>query len=112
MSEISSVYLERMPDVFRRTGDPRATWYRKSKLGLVTPPIKLSERSSAVPSNETDAIIAARVAGKSQEEIRSLVKRLIAERAERFARIAAHTGTAAANTAKADANSKPPAAAA
>jgi len=78
----TNVYILRLPVVCERTGDPRSTTYRKIKQGLMVPPIKLSERSSGWPSNEIDALIAARISGKSEAEIRELVSRLVNARVD------------------------------
>jgi prophage regulatory protein len=53
------------------------------RRGVLTPPIKLSQgptTPSVWPEREIDAIIEARIAGKSDEDLRSLVARLAAER--------------------------------
>lgn len=65
----------------------RAKYANRSKSGiyqdianeLFVPPVKVG-RSSAWPVHEVDAIIAARVAGKSDDEIRALVKSLVVAR--------------------------------
>ncbi|OQX19914.1 MAG: transcriptional regulator, partial [Desulfobulbaceae bacterium A2] len=44
--------------------------------GLWTKPVSLGERSVGWPDNEVTAINEARIAGKSEEEIRALVIRL------------------------------------
>lgn len=50
--------------------------------GLLTRPLKLSTRCARWPSREIEAIQAARIAGKSDDEIRALVDRLHAARAQ------------------------------
>ena len=72
--------LSRRP-VCGRTGDSKSTHYSNIQKGLMTPPVKYG-RSSRWPDYEVDRIIAARIAGKSEEEIRALVTRLVAERQE------------------------------
>lgn len=54
----------------------RATIYAWIADGLLTPPIKLGSKSSAWPASEVNAILAARIAGKSDVEIRALVVEL------------------------------------
>lgn len=72
----------RLPAVVQRTGKSRSSVYRDVDLGLITPPINIGERSIGWPSNEIDAVVSARIAGKSSDEIRVLVKKLIAQRVQ------------------------------
>lgn len=77
--------LLRLPAVMERTGLARPTVYLRAKQGLFPRPVKLGSRMAAWPENEVTAINAARIAGKSDDEIRQLVARLERERAERAA---------------------------
>lgn len=63
-------------------GTPNSTWYEWITRGLMTPGIALGWRSVGWPAHELDAIAAARIAGKSEEEIRALVRDLVAARAK------------------------------
>jgi len=63
-------------------GMSRSTLYLRIQQGLMTPPVKLGERSTAWPEYEVSAINAARISQKSEEEIRELVARLYRSRAE------------------------------
>jgi prophage regulatory protein len=72
--------LLRLPAVISATGLARPTVYLRIKNGLFVRPVKLSERAVAWPSNEVAAIIAARIAGKSDNEIRELVTQLEQQR--------------------------------
>lgn len=74
--------LLRLPAVMERTGLARPTVYLRAKQGLFPRPVKLGSRMAAWPENEVAAINAARIAGKSDDEIRELVARLERERAE------------------------------
>lgn len=58
----------------------RSTFYQNIKLGLMTPPVSLSVHSVAWPEHEIDAINKARVASKSDAEIKLLVLDLIDQR--------------------------------
>ena len=58
-----------------------ASIYGLIREGLWTPPVKIGERSSGWPSQEVLSINSARIAGQSDEQIRELVKKLIAKRA-------------------------------
>jgi prophage regulatory protein len=54
--------------------------YRCVKEGTLPPPVKLSTRSSAWVEDEIAAVNEARIAGKSDDELRRLVARLVARR--------------------------------
>ena len=51
-------------------------------MGLFTKPVPIGQRSVGWPDYEVVAINAARIAGKSEAEIRELVNRLHAKRTE------------------------------
>lgn len=66
------------------TGIPTSSWYDLVTAGLATPAVKLSKYTAGWPYTELAALNAARIAGKSEDEIRALVKRLVAARAHAF----------------------------
>lgn len=66
------------------TGVTQSTWYEQIAAGLAPPPIKLGRSAAAYPHRELLALNAARIAGKSDQEIRKLVQRLVAERVRAF----------------------------
>ena len=71
--------LERINTVIDRSGLKRATIYRDVAAGLFPPPVKIG--STAVwPHDEVSAINKARLAGKSDDEIRTLVADLKRQR--------------------------------
>jgi prophage regulatory protein len=72
--------LYRRPIVEQATGDSRSTLYRKIKKGLFTKPVQIGGERVAWPANEVQAINQARIAGKSDEEIKTLVVELEAAR--------------------------------
>jgi prophage regulatory protein len=72
----------RLPAVCNATGMARPTVYLAIKRGLFPPPVKLSIRASAWPELEVRQWQAARIAGKSDAEIRVLVASLEAQRTE------------------------------
>jgi prophage regulatory protein len=61
---------------------PKPTLYDHIKKGLLPPPIKLSIRSAVWIIAEIEAVNRARIAGKSNEQIRELVTALVAARSE------------------------------
>ncbi len=72
----------RLPAVRAETGyRSHTTIYNRIKAGLFTRPVALGARSVGWPSNEVEAINAARIAGQSEAEIRELVQALHAQRA-------------------------------
>lgn len=73
--------LLRKPAVLQRYGRGNSTLHLDINRGLFVPPVSLGARCSAWPSDEVDAIINARVAGQTDDQIRALVKRLVAARA-------------------------------
>ncbi len=73
----------RMPAVKAETGHrSHASIYNAINAGLFTKPVPIGQRSVGWPLNEVQAINAARIAGKSETEIRELVSRLHAKRIE------------------------------
>lgn len=72
--------LLRLPAVIERTGLSRASIYLHVHKGVMTPPVKIGDRSAAWPEAEIDAINAARIAGKSEAEIQALVSGLQRQR--------------------------------
>jgi prophage regulatory protein len=72
----------RLAKVLDVMGMSRSTLYLRIRQGLMTPPVKLGERSAAWPEHEVSAINAARISQKSEEEIRELVARLYRRRVE------------------------------
>jgi prophage regulatory protein len=74
-----------MPAVKAETGHrSHASIYNAIKDGLFTSGVAIGQRSRGWPADEVKAINAARIAGKSDAEIRELVKRLHAQRTELF----------------------------
>ncbi len=76
--------LVREPDRKKFTGIPTSTWYDLVTDGLAPPAVKLSKYTSAWPFSELTALNAARIAGKPDDEIRKLVKRVVAARESAF----------------------------
>lgn len=73
-------HLLRLPQVSHMTGEKRSTLYLRVSQGLFPKPVKIGVRASAWPDDEVAAINAARIAGKSDAEIRRLVVNLESER--------------------------------
>lgn len=63
--------------------------YDAINAGEMTPPVKLHNRMCAWPAHESDAILRAKIAGRSKEEIRQLVRELVEQRKAAAERVAA-----------------------
>ncbi len=70
----------RIPAVKSQSGYSRSTIYLRISQGLWTKQISLGPRCIGWPANEVAALNAARIAGKTDEEIRALVVKLEAAR--------------------------------
>lgn len=81
--------LIRLPRLLAKTGLPKTTIYDGIREGLLTRGVSIGARAVAWPEHEVDAINAARIAGKSDAEIRDLVQRLMAKRATALEGLAA-----------------------
>ncbi len=63
------------------TGRKPASIYRAIAAGLFPPSVDIGPRQKGWPAHEIEAINMAMVAGKSDEELRELVKRMVSDRA-------------------------------
>lgn len=72
--------IQRLPTVKAATGLSRSSVYGHISQGLFPKPIQISCRAVGWLSHETDAILSARIAGKSDDEIRELVIELTNQR--------------------------------
>lgn len=71
----------RLPTVKAKTGLSRSTIYLRIAQGVFTHPVSLGARAVGWPAHEVAALNAARIAGKSEAEIRELVAKMEAARA-------------------------------
>lgn len=72
----------RLPAVLRERGRSRSAHYLDIQQGLFTLPVAIGARAVGWPADELAALNAARIAGKSDSEIRALVAKLQAARKE------------------------------
>lgn len=72
--------IYRLPVVKAESGLSRSTIYLRISQGLWTKPVRLGARAVGWPSGDVSAINTARIAGKTNEEIRALVAKLEAAR--------------------------------
>jgi len=75
-----SYTILRLPVTLERRGRSRSSHYADIKNGLFVKPVQIGLRAVGTPEDEVDALNAARIAGKSDEEIRALVVKLEAAR--------------------------------
>lgn len=70
----------RMPRIQEIRGRSRSSHLRDIKQGLYTTPVRLGPQAVGWPESEVAALNSAVIAGKSEAEIRELVKSLHAKR--------------------------------
>jgi prophage regulatory protein len=70
----------RLPTVKQESGLSRSTLYLRINQGLWTKPISLGGRAVGWPASEVSTLNSARIAGKTDDEVRVLVKALEADR--------------------------------
>ena len=70
----------RLPTVLAESGYSRSTIYQRIRQALWPKPVSLGPRAVGWPAREVAALNAARIAGKSDDEIRALVVQLEAAR--------------------------------
>lgn len=68
-----STTILRLPVVLRERGRSRSAHYLDMQQGLFTRPVQIGARAVGWPANELTILNAARIAGKSDDEIRRLV---------------------------------------
>lgn len=66
----------RLPAVLLQRARSRSSHYLDIENGLFTPPVHIGARAVGWPADEVSALNAARIAGKSDVEIRALVATL------------------------------------
>jgi len=79
---MATASLLKRPAVQQRTGKGKTKLYADIADGTFPKPVRIGPRAVAQPDSEVDAINAARIAGKSEDEIRELVTELHQKRTE------------------------------
>ncbi|MFT6874909.1 MAG: prophage regulatory protein [Granulosicoccus sp.] len=80
MVSVKTVRIMRPPEYRRQLGITKSGEYRARHERLLPPPIQLGPRSIGLPAHEVDIIIAARIAGTTDDGMREIVSRLVAAR--------------------------------
>lgn len=75
-----TITIQRLPAVAHSCGLSRSTIYLRISQGLWPKPVALGPRAVGWPDTEVAAINAARIAGKTDDEIRQIVANLEAAR--------------------------------
>jgi prophage regulatory protein len=70
----------RLRQVTEALGLKKSTIWARVKAGLLPPPVRIGERAVAWPSSEVSIVISAYIAGCSTEDVKALVRSLVAER--------------------------------
>lgn len=78
-----AITIQRLIKARDSLGVSRSTFYLQIAEGLITKPVQIGARAVGWPSNEIEAILNARIAGKTQPEIKALVKELESQRAQK-----------------------------
>ena len=76
-----SLAMLRVPMLCKAHGKGKSTLYREIVDGFMPPLVHIGPRATALPEHESDAILRARIAGQSDDQIRALVVELVAARA-------------------------------
>lgn len=87
---MKAIRLLPFPQVQGRTNDCKAQTYALINNGLFPPPVKIG-RKSVWPENEVEAVVAARIAGASVDELRQLIENLVAQRRTRYEALTARS---------------------
>lgn len=76
--------VARISDAQKALSCSRTAIYRDIKKNLLPPPFRLGDRAVGWPYTEISLIQAARCAGKSDDEIKTIVKQLVDARSDLF----------------------------
>lgn len=76
----TTIVFYRRPAVSKITGKARTTLYRNIQEGLFPKPVQIGGDRVAWPSNEIEALNKARMANKTDDEIRAMIIDLEAAR--------------------------------
>lgn len=81
MTTKTIIRMERLAQARGRLGVSESTFYNFIHAGLLPPGVPVGGRVVGWPSHELDAILAARLNGADDVQVRSLVQKLVADRA-------------------------------
>ncbi|MBR6001170.1 MAG: AlpA family phage regulatory protein [Oxalobacter sp.] len=75
-----SYLLLRLPEASKCLGLPSSSFFELRKQELIPPPVSLGKRRVAYVASEIEEVAKAFIQGKSEEEIRGLVRNLVRAR--------------------------------
>lgn len=76
----SIIEFRRSAEAIRRSGLKKTAYYGQIKRGLQMPMVAIAGRAVGVAAHEQDAILAARLAGQTDDQIRAIIAALLAAR--------------------------------
>jgi len=74
------IQIVRKPEVLNQFGFSRSVLYDRINNGLMPPPISLGSRAVGYLQHELDAVMTYIIAGRPNNEIKLLIKNMLAER--------------------------------
>ena len=80
MKSTNANYMWRLAQVEEAIGYKKSTIWQRVKDGLLPPPVRIGPGAVRWPSNEIHRIVAAQIAGQSQDVIAALVRQLVQDR--------------------------------
>ena len=80
MTPIKNIRIIRRPETLNRSGISKTNLYNKINCGTWPPSIALGDRAVGFIEHEIDAVMSAMIAGKNEDELKSLVAELVEQR--------------------------------
>lgn len=77
-----TIQIVKQPSLLEQFAFSKSTLFSQIQQGLMPKPISLGNRAVGYLQHELDAVLSARIAGQSNEQIKILVKSLLAKRKE------------------------------
>ena len=75
-----TIQIVKQPSLLEQFAFSKSTLFSQIKQGLMPKPIPLGDRAVGYLQHELDAVLSARIAGQSNDQIKELVKSLVAKR--------------------------------
>lgn len=83
---LGDLKLIKKPEVLALVGLSKSTLHLHIASGLMPPPVPIGERAVAFVQHEIQAVLAAKIAGCSRDELKQLISELVNLRQEIYAR--------------------------
>ncbi|MCU7803801.1 MAG: transcriptional regulator [Candidatus Thiodiazotropha sp. (ex Lucinoma borealis)] len=75
-----TIKLIRNSELIHRRGKSKSSHYEDIALGLFVPPIQIGDRAVATPEHELEQMLNAQISGATKDELRTIVKKILADR--------------------------------